>query len=127
MTTSMHPFPPSATVGFLVGLEIGQVCLDPWSTQFRFADGGRIMIEGAFEYIDLGGRTHAHQSGDAQDTGPVFFREMLQQRIVSLEAEPFVLTLRFGNCTALRIHSDEGRYECGQIYPPGDPLKLIVF
>jgi hypothetical protein len=126
---TMHRFPPRETLGFLAGLEIGQICLDPWSTQFRFADGGQITVEGRFENIDAGGRTHSHQAEDAQDTGPVLFRELLQQRIVSLDAEPFVLTLVFEKGSALRIHTDEGRYECGQIYPPGQShnLVLIVF
>jgi hypothetical protein len=122
----MHPFPPADELAFLVGVEIGQVCLDPWSTQFRFADGGQITVEGRFEYVDVGGRIHTHQSEEHLETGPVLFRELLQQR-VSLSVEPFVLALAFENGSVLRLHSDEGQYECGQIRPPGKANTLIVF
>lgn len=62
----MHPFPPAAELQFLVGLEVGQICLDPWSTQLRFADGGRIMIEGPFDHQDADGQVHAHQAGKVE-------------------------------------------------------------
>jgi hypothetical protein len=41
----MYPFPPSDDLRFLVGETIGQIALDPWSLQFRFADGGQITVE----------------------------------------------------------------------------------
>ena len=66
---SMKPFPPEGDLQFLVGLEVGQVCLDPWSTQLRFSDGGQITLEGPFEHCDVQGAWHAHQSDETQDLG----------------------------------------------------------
>jgi hypothetical protein len=42
----MHCLPTAEELAFLVGLEVEQVCLDPWSTQFRFAEGGQITGNG---------------------------------------------------------------------------------
>jgi hypothetical protein len=110
-----------------VGLEIGQICLDPWSTQLRFSDGGQITIEGPFEHLDAKGRSHLHQAGDEQDLGPVFLRELVQQRITMLQSEPVRLTLAFGNGAILRISREEVPYEHGQIYPPDRQQSPIVF
>ncbi len=123
----MYPFPPASELRFLVGLEIGQICLDPWSTQFRFADGGRITLEGSFDHLDAEGRLHSHQAEEGQDRGPVFFRDLIQQQITRLESEPRRLTLWFGNGARLLLMSEEIPYESGQIYPPGRKDQPIIF
>jgi uncharacterized protein DUF6188 len=123
----MHPFPTAIELGFLVGLEVVQIRLDPWSTQFLFSDGGQITLEDRFEYTDVSGQVHTHQGEEEIDRGTVAFRELLQQRIASVQVEAHALTLVFGNGTRLVIHSDEGPYECGQIYPPGPAANPIVF
>lgn len=101
--------------------------LDPWSTQLRFADGGRITIEGPFDHWDEQGRVHTHQAGEQQDLGPVFFRDLIQQRITRLESEPARLTLVFENGARLLIGSEEIPYEGGQVYPPGREDQPIIF
>ena len=121
----MHQFPSSRDLQFLVGAALEQVCLDPWSTQFHFAGGMRLTVEGSFEYYDAAGVQHVHQSGDERDLGPVHLRTLLSQRITAAEADPLCLALTFGDGTTLRIHSDEGPWECGQISTPGG--QLIVF
>ncbi len=123
----MHPFPKADDLEFLVGLEVGQVCLDSWSTQLRFSGGGQITVEGDFEHVDAQGRSHIHQSGDEQNVGPVFLRDLIQQRVTELKVEPFSLTLSFSSGSTLLVRSDEGSYECGQIYPPDRPDSPIVF
>lgn len=84
----MKPFPPGDDLPFLVGLEVGQVCLDPWSTQLRFSDGGQLTLEGPFEHCDVKGTWHAHEPNDTQDLGPVHLRELIQQRITRLPPLP---------------------------------------
>lgn len=123
----MHPFPPPDTLAFLVGKEIGQIALDPWGTQFRFSDSGCISIEGKFEHLDARGQSHSHQDSEEQDRGAVFFRDLLQQAVVGVAVEPLLLTLTFTNGSALRIYSDEGPYECGQISRSDDPADIMVF
>ena len=123
----MHPFPPASDLQFLVGCEVGQICLDPWSTQFRFADGGRITIEGPFEHRDARGQLHAHQNREDRNQGAVYFRDLIQQQITHLESEPKRLTLVFENGARLRIASEEIPYESGQIYPPGREDQPIIF
>ena len=123
----MYSFPPAADLQFLIGLDVGQICLDPWSTQFRFTDGGRITIEGPFEHVDVQGKLHHHQEVDAQDRGAVFFRDLIQQRITLVESEPLRLTLGFENGATLAIVSEDIEFESGQIYPPGRETAPIVF
>jgi hypothetical protein len=123
----MHSFPPSEKLGFLVGLEVGQICLDPWSTQVIFSDGGQITIEGPFEHADAQQVIHVHQAGDYQDRGPVFFRDLIQQVIVAVERADWLLTLVFANGAMLRISAENSQYENGQIHRPGDEQNPIVF
>jgi hypothetical protein len=123
----MHPFPPEDALRFLIGKEIGQIALDPWSVQFRFADQGRITVQGKFEHRDARGEEHAHQHGEYRDVGPVFFWELVQRVITGVQREAFCLSLTFDNGSVLRIHSEEGPYEHGQIYRSSAPDDLIVF
>ena len=123
----MRSFPPGADLQFLLGLEVGQICLDPWSTQVRFSDSGQITIEGPFEHLDAHGHLHLHQGQNQQDRGPVFLRDLIQQRITSLESEPSRLTLGFENGARLAILSEAAPFESGQISPPGGASTPIVF
>jgi hypothetical protein len=77
---------------FLIGKEVGQICLDPWSVQVRFLDGGQITIQSQFEHVDALRRSHIHQSGDERDIGPVYMSDLIQERVTDLEAEPYRLT-----------------------------------
>jgi hypothetical protein len=47
--------------------------------------------------------------------------------IGAVMAEPFCLTLTFGSGALLRIYSDNGPYECGQIFRSDAQDNLIVF
>jgi hypothetical protein len=123
----MRAFPSSESLGFLVGLEVGQIRLDSWSTQVIFSDGGRITIEGPFEHTDTQQVTHVHQADDGQDRGPVFFRDLIQQQIVAVQRADWLLTLVFANGAMLRINAESGNYESGQIYRLGDEHNPIVF
>lgn len=123
----MHAFPPASDLQFLIGLEVGQICLDPWSTQVRFSQGGRITIEGPFDHRDAKGALHAHQAGEGQDRGAVYLRDLIQQQITRVEREPRRLTLVFANGAVLQIASEDSPYESGQIYPPGREDQPIIF
>jgi hypothetical protein len=123
----MHPIPPVAEMQFLVGLEVGQICLDPWGTQLRFEGGGRISIYGAFEHIDVSGSSHSHQIREEQDRAPVFLRDLMQQSIVSVDATETLLTLSFANGARVRIQSEVGPYETAVIEPSNPELEPLVF
>ena len=122
----MHAFPPAAELEFLVGLEIGQVCLDPWSIQLMFSEGGHIAVEGPLEHVDLAGNIHRHQDGDEQDRGPVFLRELIQRRITQVAVDGLCLSLFIDGGAILRLFADASPYECVLIYPPdGRPAPLV--
>lgn len=123
----MHPFPHASELNFLVGEEIGQISLDPWSLQFRFVSGAHITVEGRIEHIDETGRSHHHdcqvRAGEA-----LYLHQLLQQSISAVEVEPLCLSLKFTSGSILRIFSELSQYECGQIYPAGSTaLVMIVF
>jgi len=122
----MHAFPSASELQFLIGKEIGQIALDPYSLQFRFVDGGQITVENRIEHIDETGQAHPNdcqaRSGDA-----IYLQRLLQHQIVAVEAQAFCLSMRFDDGQVLRIFSDDGPYECGQIYPTDMRERLIVF
>ena len=122
----MHQFPPSADLQFLLGETLGQIALDPWSLQFRFADGGQITVEGRIEHVDAGGLTHSHdcqkRTGEA-----LYLHQLLQHSITAVDAEPLCLSLTFANGAILRIFTELGGLECGQIIFLGRGHGYFVF
>lgn len=123
----MHAFPPAEALGFLVGLQFAQITLDPWSLQFRFEDGGQISVQGKIEHIDEGGAVHPHDCEDHQGNA-LYLHQLLQQPVCAVDVDPDCLTLAFANGAKLRIFTDLGPYECGQIWPPSvTGVGLIVF
>lgn len=110
----MHAFPPAGELQFLVGEEIGQICLDPWSLQFRFADSGQITVEGRIEHIDVKGLAHSFdcqtRAGEA-----LYLHQLLQDPISAINVQPLCLSLIFASGAILRIYSELGSYECGTI------------
>ena len=122
----MHPFPPAADPQFLVGEEIGQIALDPWSLQFRFVNGGQITVQGRIVHVDARGEKHPHDC-QARTGAPLYLHQLLQHRITAVEAEPFCLSMTFEDGALLRIFSDKGPYECGSISPADTHRGLIVF
>ena len=123
----MHPFPPSADLQFLVGETILQIALDPYSIQFRFADGGQITVEGQIEHIDEGGVKHPHDC-QKRASEALYLHQLLQHPIAAVGAEPLCISLSFTSGAILRIFSELGPYECGQIYPPeASGRSMIIF
>lgn len=122
----MYQFPPNADLQFLLGETFGQIALDPWSLQFRFADGGQITVEGRIEHVDADGLTHSHdcqkRSGEA-----LYLHQLLEHSITAVDAEPLCLSLTFANGAILRIFTELGGFECGQINFLGRDRGYIVF
>ena len=122
----MHPFPPAADLQFLVGKQIGQITLDPYSLQFRFVNGGQITVEGRIEHVDPAGEMHLHDC-QARTGAALYLHQLLQHRITTVEAEPFCLSITFEDGALLRVFSDKGPYERGHIDPADPRCGLIVF
>jgi hypothetical protein len=122
----MYEFPRSADLQFLLGETLGQIALDPWSLQFRFADGGQITVEGRIEHVDVRGSTH---SDDCQKrTGEaLYLHQLLEHSITAVDAEPLCLSLTFANRAILRNFTEFGGLECGQIIFPSRGHGYFVF
>ena len=110
----MHPFPQAAELTFLNGMELVQICIGQWQIQFIF-DSVHIAVEGALEHIGEDGTIRHHNTEDSRFS-PIFLHHLIGQKIGGVEIEPFQLTLTFDGGEKLRILSDEGPYECGQIF-----------
>lgn len=118
----MHPFPPASDLQFLVGRQLELICLGLWQSQFAF-DVGSISVEGDLEHVDSEGTVRRHNT-DNDRPNPLFVHHLIGQKIMDLRVEPFCLTLKFER-DILRIYSEDGPYECGQIYD--DANQLTVF
>lgn len=123
----MRPFPANADLQFLIGRSFGQIRLDPYSLQFLFEDGGKIMVESKIEHLDDDGSVHAYDCQN-RNKEAIYLQNILQFPIVSVKAEPLCLSLTFSTGAVLRIFTEIGPYECGQIYSRKDRLgDFIVF
>jgi hypothetical protein len=112
----MHHFPPATELQFLIGDEISQIRLDPYDIQFLFSSGASMTVERRIEHIDVGGVLHSHACmGSTREA--LYLQHLLQQPVSAVDAEPLCLTLTFKTGTILRVFTETGTYECGQIYP----------
>tara|TARA_B100001057_G_C22513053_1_gene818712 strand:- start:203 stop:562 length:360 start_codon:yes stop_codon:yes gene_type:complete len=110
----MHPFPHAKEIQFLVGAELEQVCLGRWQVHFIF-DKARICVEGDLEHVGKSGTLHRHNT-DENRLSPIYLHQLLGQKVQLIDVEPYCLSLAFDSGDIIRILSDEGPYECGQIY-----------
>lgn len=118
----MHPFPPASELQFLVGKQLEQICLGQWQFQLAF-DVGSISVESDLEHVDSKGVVRLHNT-DEDRLNSLFVHHLIGQKVTHCAVEPFCLTLTFERDT-VRIYSDDGPYECGQIYD--GVSRLTVF
>jgi hypothetical protein len=121
----MHPFPPPESLSFFLGLELSQAVLNPYSIVFVFTDDRtRLVVESYLEYVETDGTVHAYEGSG--EWAPVAFHPLIraQEAIMRVDVSKWRLDLTFASGRKLLVHSDDGPYECGQIYR-GD--QLIVF
>lgn len=111
----MPLFPSAAELQFLVGKEVGQICLDPNSVQFIFWNGGRISVDYDFTHVADDGKSYDYDC--AAFTGPpLLLHRLIAKTIALFEVESLRLTLAFNDGQKLILHSEDGPYECGQIW-----------
>ena len=89
-------------------------------------NGGQITVQGRIEHVDPAGEMRLHDC-QARTGAPLYLHQLLQRRITTVEAEPFCLSMTFEDGALLRVFSDKGPYECGQIDPADTRRGLIVF
>jgi len=106
---AMHLFSSPDLLQFLVGKELGQVCLDPFSLQFHFDSRRHITVEGRIEHVDEAGVVHSHDC-QVRDGAAVYLHQLLQHKVASIDVQPLCLSLIFDSGAILRIFTDEGQY-----------------
>ncbi|MBA3878705.1 MAG: hypothetical protein C0500_03200 [Sphingobium sp.] len=109
----MRDFPPAADLQFLIGKELESITLCCWSFHLLF-DAGRITVEGDLEHVDSAGAVHRHNT-DADRLGPLYVHHLIGQKVESVSVEPRCLTLAFNRGDILRVFSEEGPFEDGNI------------
>ncbi|MEP2725499.1 hypothetical protein [Roseibium sp.] len=122
-TKAMHPFPDASKLQFLLGSELEQIGLGMWQIQLHF-DFAHVCIGGDLEHADKTGVVRRHNT-DKDRLAPILLHHLLGQKITEVEVEPFRLTLGFTGGDSLRIFSDEGPYECGQIYDKDGAITVF--
>jgi len=118
----MHPFPPQAQLNYLIGDTLGQVRLDPYSTQFLF-ERTKILTVLALEHVDVDGTIWRFEN-IATDSGPSLLHRLVGDTVKSVQVQALQLTLGFESGAQLSLFSDLGHYEAGTI---DGPDGLIVF
>jgi hypothetical protein len=110
----MRSFPLRERLDFLVGLELANVILQPYSLDFQFTDGTFVRAEHAIEYDD-GDAVTIHNI-QAQ-LGPITFHPLVrdQARVLDVEISNLRLSLIFPGRRKITIISDVGPYESGHI------------
>jgi hypothetical protein len=110
----MHAFPSGPELQFLVGRKLETVCVGSWLINLGFGRTN-INVEGALEHTDQNGIVRLHNTEETRRL-PLCLHQLLGQSVCDGAVDPFCLTLSFTNGDSLRVFSDEGPYECGQIY-----------
>ena len=121
----MRAFPTPSELEFLVGKEIGQICLDPNSVQLLFWNGGRIHIDHDFEHIADDGRSYRYDCA-AHSGPPLLLHHLIAKNIVSLDVARLSLSLNLNDGQKLILYSEEGPYECGQIWSGDEPADGYI-
>ena len=122
----MRPFPPAAHLQFFIGASFAQISLDPYSLQFQLDNGGGLFVEGRIEQITPTDEAHTYDCAK-RDNSALYLHQILLDPIIEVKTEPLCLSLIFTSGTVLRIFSEIGPHECGQIFAPGDGTAGIIF
>lgn len=120
----MRPFPPAAELQCLLGEVLAQVLLDPFQVQFSFESARCLVAALGIEHVEPDGTVWAYGCS-ASDGPPLLLHRLLQRSIAAVAREDLRLTLTFDDGSALRVFSDLGPYEAGQIWASDG--TLIVF
>lgn len=118
----MYEFPPASDMNHLIGDTLMQVCLDPFSTQFRF-ERSSLISEYAIEHTEADGKVWKYDCIASEAPASLLHR-LVGRTVTDLRSDGFRLTLLFDNGAALHVLTDNGPYEAGHI---DGRDKFIVF
>ena len=120
----MYLFPPASELQSLLGEVLAQVSLDPFQVQFRFESGRCLVAALRIEHVEPNGTVWPYGC-EAWEGPPLLLHRLLQHRVAAVAREDLRLTLTFDDGSALRVFSDLGPYESGQLWSSND--DWIVF
>lgn len=121
----MHPFPPIEQLNFLIGMELSNITLQPYSVVFLFVEGALVVCEHGVEYESILGYKFNHDPQKRLGPDPIHFHSLIGKHITKLEAlTEYSLEITFEGGEHLILLSKTGSYESGQITGEG---RYIVF
>ena len=89
-----------------------------------FDVGGNVVVEGDLEHVDATGNVHRHNT-DADRSAPLHVHSLIGQKVNAVAVERNCMSLTFKRGDQLRIVSENGPFEDGQIYDQTG--TMIVF
>jgi len=118
----MKEFPPATEMSHLIGDMLMQICLDPYSIQFRF-ERNLLVSEFAVEQTEPDGTAWSYNCIAAEAPASMLHR-LVGRTVANVKSRGFRLTLLFDNGATLHVLADDGPNEAGHIEGCD---KLIVF
>jgi hypothetical protein len=110
----MRAFPPSADLPPFIGDTLWQIRFDPNSLQFVFESGLRLVSQDSTEHVQPDGRVLRYENEAFRDP-PTLLHRLIGKSVTSVGREDLMLTLTFSDGAVLRVFSEVGAYESGQI------------
>ena len=120
----MYPFPPASELQDLLGERLAQVSLDAFQVQFRFESGRLLVAALRVEHVEPDGTVRPYDCS-ASERSPLLLHRLLQRTVAAVAREDLCLALTLDDGSALRVFSDLGPYEAGQLWDPAG--GFIVF
>jgi hypothetical protein len=120
----MRVFGPRDTLTFLIGETLSQICIDPWSLQFRFESGTNILAEFQATFVAADG---AEARCDIGQGMPALARihDFLGKAVTDIGVSELQLDLMLEGGAILRLHTETGAYESVVIGSNVDPGVLV--
>lgn len=114
----MNEFPPYEALEFFIGLRVSNVIFQPYSVDFTFDDGTRLVCEHNVEHCDTAGRRQVLDIQKGFDT--VALHNVVDRRIVRIVRDAFSLCFTFDDGQKVKISSLPGEFESGHIWHAGE-------
>ena len=123
----MRAFGPREELVFLIGETLGQICIDPWSLQFRFESGMNILAEVGVTFVAADGSAGHCDIGQSMPALPRI-HDFLVKPVVDIAASALRLDMTLECGAMLQFHTDIGPYESvviGRVGGIGPDLHFV--
>ncbi|MFZ5669882.1 MAG: hypothetical protein ACOY4K_10335 [Pseudomonadota bacterium] len=119
----MDTFPPTKRLTFLLDgdARLAGFSVDSARVAFRFQNGCRVESRKSFGFRDRWG-VETEYDVLSSEAAPITFNNLIGKAPKTVVSDHLTLTLTFEDGEHLRIDSELGPYECGQIDGPNGSI-----